>query len=282
MTWRPLLTSLHYGRPDPGDLIAAAHTVWRVLTVEDLELTDDDTAAWISSGMPTLWTRRPYRVTFEYVGGVRPSWAIPDRPVGRSGFDVRGGGTWRRYNSNTRWPMCSCCGEPMPCRAEVQDQAVTAAVGKIEELSTRQPGDCWHCGTPITKRHLAVTYDGDNLDLPIGPTVRYHLRNACRHAAEAYELRWIAADPRRERILTYPRCAGTLIVHQDGSTNCRSGTPPWGAESERDCRGYTTHDHNSRTACYIGGYCNRACTSNGHPGATPAPRPARRDERTLL
>lgn len=285
MTWSPLLADLRTGRPDPGDLIASAHTVWRVIRVEDLDLDDNDTAIWISAGMPAEWTRRPYRVTFEYVAGARPSWAAPGKPVGRSGLDVRGGnlGTWYVYRESGRWPMCSCCGEPMPCRAELRDKAVTAGAAKLEMLSRRGPGDCWHCGEPVTHRHKAVTYPGDNLDLPIGPTVKFHLRKECRPWAERYEERWIAADPRRERILTYPGCGGSLIVHHDGSSECHPRTDKWSRPAAPDCQGHTTHDHTGAAACYVYGPCPRGCLADEtHPGITHALRPERRDERTPL
>ncbi|WP_147457223.1 hypothetical protein [Micromonospora pisi] len=175
----------------------------------------------------------------------------------------------------------------MPCRAELEDREVTARLAEVEVFATRLPGCCWSCGEPISSRQRAVDYPGDNLDLPGGPEARFHTRETCSGDAKRYELRWIAVDPRRERILTYPKCGGILVVHGDGSSECRSGPGLAGDhESEPDCRGHLTHDHGAHAACYVGDAylarpedmpgCPRGCSRQGHPGATGYRRPERR------
>jgi hypothetical protein len=292
--WHPFETTSRYQPPTAGDLIAREHAVWRVTKVADLPLSDNDRELWLEAGMPdpATWRDRPYRVHVEWVAGARPSWAPTDGPVQSASVSVPAtrysGHSWNIYPASGRWPCCSCCGEPMPCRTELQDQEVARGLADVEKMATRLPGCCWACGEPITSRQKAVTYPGDNLDLPGGIEVRFHTRSACRYSAKKYELRWISVDPRRERILTWPKCGGNLIVHADGSSECQSGPGPFGDErqGEHDCQGHLTHDHSAHAACYVGDAwfahpsqmpgCPRGCKPEGHPGARTTPRPERR------
>lgn len=291
--WYPTGTHSHYGPPPVGALTPRDHAVWRVTHITDLPLADHDRDTWIEAGMPdpATWKGRPYKVGVEYVGGARPDWAPTDGDVPATSMSARaqrfGGVNWKLYPPSGRWPMCSCCGEPMPCRAELQDREVDQGLERVETWASRRPGCCWGCGEPITGRQKAVAYPGDNLDLPGGPEVRFHSRASCWDAARRYELRWIDVDPRRERILTYPKCAGILIVHADRSSECRAGRGPLGdvQVSQPDCRGHLTHDHGTQAACYVGeGWlsrpsempgCPRGCSRTGHPGAAPSARPPR-------
>lgn len=293
-SWTPLLTERRR-RPEQGNLIALDHAVWRVTLVADLPLTDDDRDVWMDSGMPDLatWHGRPYRAGVQWVAGVKPDWAGEDGTVDEACVDIRAdnswsGAKWDVYPTSGRWPQCSCCGEPMPCRAEVQDVEVAAALVQVEKFAKRLPGCCWGCEEPITRRQRSVTYAGDNLDLPGGPEVRFHTRDSCFHTACRYELRWIAIDPRRERVLTYPKCPGILVVHGDGSSECRDGTAALGGVrvGEPGCRGHLTHDHAAHQACYVGDSyfvqvadmpgCPRGCPRDEtHPGTRTTPRPPR-------
>lgn len=292
-TWNPLQTDRRR-RPNPGDLIALDHAVWRITAVTDLPLSDADRDVWMDVGMPdlTAWHGRPYRAGVQWVAGVRPDWADAGGAVDEASVDIPAnnswsGAQWDVYPASGRWPQCSCCGEPMPCRAELQDREVTSALNQVEKFAKRLPGACWGCEEPITHRQKSVTYAGDNLDLPGGPEARFHTRQDCHYSACQYELRWIAVDPRRERVLTYPKCGGMLVVHGDGSSECLSGPGPLGGmhEGEHDCRGHLTHDHGSHQACYVGGAylarvadmpgCPRGCRRETHPGTRMAPRPPR-------
>jgi hypothetical protein len=273
--WVPDKTRSHYGPPPVGRLVALGHAVWEVIEIRETPPDDDDKAAWMRAGMPDMetWKGRQHIVRFAYVGGERPAW-VRDTPRGReAGITVRavpfgGAGGWDMYPESNRWPQCSCCGEPMPCRAELQDRAVAASAKHLDELTAKLPGCCWGCGEPITARQRVVEYPGDNLDLPGAPPARFHQRRGCWSAAVRYEERWLEADPRHERILTYPSCEGTLIVHADGSSECRD-VP--------GCGGHFTHDHGTASACYCAGRftCTRGCSVDGHPGCRTSPRPPR-------
>lgn len=288
-TWSPLQATLQR-RPKPGDVIARDHAVWQVTAVADVPLSDADRDVWLEAGMPDLasWNGRPYRVDVDWVAGARPDWAAADGPV-PARMDVPAERyprhRWEVYRSG-RWPRCSCCGEPMPCRAELEDREVTAALKQVEKWAKRLPGCCWGCGEPISRRQKSVTYAGDNLDLPGGLEVRFHVRSGCFHYATRYELRWIAVDPRRERVLTWPKCGGILVVHSDGSSECMSGPGLVGEHAgEPDCRGHLTHDHAAHQACYVGSAylspvadmpgCPRGCDRNNHPGTRTTARPPR-------
>src|SRR5205085_8291397 len=94
--------------------------------------------------------------------------------------------SWHVYQDG-RWPQCSCCGEPMPCRAELEDRQVTQSLDRIARLEAIPPGACWACAEPITRRQKVVTYPGENLDLPGGQQPYFHTRGQCRPSAERYE-----------------------------------------------------------------------------------------------
>ncbi len=290
-TWMPL-NAHRKTRPAPGDLIAHLHAVWRVTAVADLAWSAEDREMWMDIGAPDAdkWRGRPYRIHTEHVAGARPDWASAEGPVQSSRLDVPGSRygehDWWVYPASGRWPMCSGCHEPMPCRADLEDREVTKTMNKVAEHMRKTPGNCWACDEPITKRQKFVLYVGDNLDLPGAAAPRFHTRSACRGWAERYELRWIAEDPRRERILTYPKCGGILVVHGDGSSECKSGPMVAGVhEGEPGCRGHLTHDHSAHQACYVGSSylapladmpgCPRGCRRETHPGTRTTPRPAR-------
>lgn len=271
--WVPLYATVTRDIPDGGTLLAVEHAVWRVVRVATRPLDEDSIPRWQHAGMPDLdtWRDRPYWLHAEHVGGVLPHVnTAPDQ----SGSGSRplhvlwltdGRQRWYVYDRG-RWPQCSCCSEPMPCRAEIEDRKVHNALSKWDRMAGRVAGCCWFCEEPISHRQASVAYPGDNLDLPGGPSVAFHTRRQCWYAATLYELRWLAGDPRRERILTWPTCGASLIVHHDGSSQCAGGP-----NAAPDCRGHLTHEHGSQSACYSYALfhewsCPYACPQKGHPG----------------
>lgn len=263
--WRPQLTDGSRDRPGTGDLIAKDHAVWRVLEVRDVDRTPEEETDWVEAGKPK-WTKTPYVVEVAWVGGVEP------RRIAKNGvFCVRiPAGAWVSWDvyRGERWPMCSCCREPMPCRAEMEDRQVTAALDRVETLTRRLPGCCWACGDPISRRQQSIVYVGDNLDLPGGPDVRFHLRASCLGAAAAYERKWLSVDHTRRRMLTWPECEGAQVFHADGSTECvGDARDPDCLEGTRD-----SHRHSYQTVCSVGDVCARGCPVGQHyirprPGA---------------
>lgn len=292
MRWHPIRTS-DYRRPQPGQLIAFRHAVWRVEKVQDRPLSDADRDKWLDAGMPDLATwRRPYRVEAQWVAGAEPEWLTPAQTRGKIDVPADTYMTWNVYEGG-RWPRCSCCGEPMPCRAELEDQQVTASLNRVARMEAVPPGACWACAEPISTRQKSITYSGDNIDLPGGQQPRFHTRSSCRAFAERYEERWLAADPRRERMLTWPSCGGILLVHANGDSECVEGRDPLGRDTERapDCRGHDTHNHSVLVSCYAQddyfasswtGRCPRGCDPRDHVGAAPRPRPERQLQDPLV
>jgi hypothetical protein len=292
--WYPSLTQSRYDRPEAGQVIAYRHAVWKVTQVKDVPLGDDDKELWLKRGMPDLetWRGRPYKVSVGWLGGAKPSWfdEVGEIKTGSVVIAAEAYMTWYVYDDG-RWPQCSCCGEPMPCRAALEDEQVNSSLDRVAKLEAIPPGVCWACSEPITTRQKSVTYPGDNIDLPGGQEPSFHTRQQCRGSAERYERKWIAADPRRERILTWPKCGGILVVHADGSSDCVSGRSPLGGDecvSQPDCEGHLTHDHGSIRACYVHedymrpsawgeGRCPRGCDPASHHGTRMLSRPERRE-----
>jgi len=196
--WRPLGTRSVYG-PPPVGLIAYRHGVWQVLAVQALERAlwnDTDEQRWSDFGMPEPWPIAmhpfgPFRVEARHVGGVNPNRRDLVAMTVHSTSKWRE--PWRAYPRD-RWPMCSCCGQPVPCTAELLDQQVDAEMLQLEGHAAKLPGCCWACSEPISSRQRSVVYPGINLDSPTGPEVRFHTRHACARSAERYEQRWIAAQ----------------------------------------------------------------------------------------
>lgn len=178
--WRPDRTR-NVARPAPGDLVALEHRVWLVRDVADVERTADEHLAAPSAGR---LSRGPYVVGLTWAGGVLPD----DDPDGvyevRIPADARH--AWQVYPRG-RWPRCSCCGEPTPCRLELQDRQVDAAVARLEHAESVLPGCCWACREPISRRQRSIAFPGDNLVLPGADGVRFHDRPRCLGAARAYE-----------------------------------------------------------------------------------------------
>lgn len=279
--WVPLGARPQNGRPEVGDVIARGRVVWRVLKVATTDLTDQEREAWVAGGMPDLagqsWA--PYHVEVEAFSEPPADWPA-GQSLGRMRVPYWEWFTWYVYPRG-RWARCSCCGEPMPCRAANVDDVVEQATEQVERFVAVGAGCCWGCGDPVTTRQSRVDYPGENLDLPGAPAPLFHTRRRCWHHATAYERRWIAVDPRRERILTWPNCPRTLVVHADGSSECTGMEdslsllgPPGPAAP--DCDGHLTHDHRSYTACYVRGGCPRGCARQGHAGIRTTPRPDRR------
>lgn len=207
--WQPLgATSIDH--PPPAHrLFAFGHAVWHVdQVVWPAPITDTDRAAWEEAGCPDpadpgSWHGWPYTVDATWVAGWRdekpagPPLRLRLRSAARTGY----GRKWWIYPPSNRFPRCSCCGEPMPCRQDLIDTQVAAEAAALDWHASKLPGCCWACAEPITSRQQSVIYAGDNLDLPGGPDVQFHTRISCVHEAKAYEKRWLAADPDRTPIL---------------------------------------------------------------------------------
>lgn len=225
MRWRGLTTFPTQARHlTVGDLISHDHGVWQYTGTQD-------------RGGGEVYA------TFDHVAGHCPPHLINRR--GRKGMRLLitdTSGKWTSYAyvdryPTHRWPQCSCCGEPVPCRESLVDAAVEKANDRAAAIDRKLPGMCWSCDEPITRRQRSVVYPGPNLDHPLKPSPLFHTRRGCLADAVTYENRWLTADPTRPRILTWPVCPDTLITHHDDTVTC-------------DTCDTTTHQHQSASTCY--------------------------------
>lgn len=93
------------------------------------------------------------------------------------------------YRDGRVW-LCSCCGDPAPCRMQVAEESSKRASEVFEQRLNRMgPGICYACGEVITQRQDRVTFPGEHADFPgrSGPT--FHTRRKCAQERYAYSRR---------------------------------------------------------------------------------------------
>lgn len=161
LTWIPRGAVRFDGVPELGALVADDHAVWEVLDVVELDHDRD-------------W---PGARTHELVLGSRTGPASVRR-VATSWYSA-----WWVYQD--RVPLCSCCQEPVPCRARVVDDTAQRILGEMLRFSER--GRCPACLRQVSGARRSVTFSA-NARVPLGPAVSFHLDEpGCRNAAAAYE-----------------------------------------------------------------------------------------------
>jgi hypothetical protein len=93
------------------------------------------------------------------------------------------------YRDGRVW-LCSCCGDPAPCRMQVAEESSRLAAEVFEDRLNRMgTGICYACGEVITARQERVTFPGEHADFPgrSGPT--FHTRRKCASERYAYARR---------------------------------------------------------------------------------------------
>ncbi len=174
-TWKPWGATRVDGLPALGTLVADDHAVWLVCGVNAIEPTSD----WPGA--------RTHELVLEARTGVPGH-----RSVRTSCY-----GAWWTYPG--RFPVCSCCGEPPPCRAQVAEDTVSEDMAVMRRFETA--GICPSCAQPVLASQGTVTFP-ENVFVPLGPPVSFHLASQrCRGAALAYERRWRECHPEREPLL---------------------------------------------------------------------------------
>ncbi len=225
--WYPLGTRSLHSNPEVGTILAYDHAVWRVVAVNPVP---DD-----------LWTDED-RQQVKTWNKFTPK-AIILRPIDVTGDDPRARDrdihlrtrsphhSWDSF-PDEHYPVCSKCREPLPCRE--QESAKEAALAAKVMGRYDLPGICPACEEPITPRQRVHTFE-ENLVVPVGPPVTFHLRNGCIGTAADYDRRWCAVDPSRVPTLF---CDGTITQHGTGAREC----------SEVSCPGLKAA-HRSYTIC---------------------------------
>lgn len=208
--WFPLGTRPVFGAPNVGAVVAFQHQAWQVVEIRPLpreQWRDVDRLYVGGKRKPEVVRLRPMRLA-----------SHPD-PVKAASGDVHYGtlhvSSWDVYPDPEHYPVCACCAEPMPCRAEVGRKMAQAAVETMGRYET--PGACPACTEVVTARQKAITFL-ENLEVIGGPPVFFHLRSKCWEAAMVYEQRWAAGD--RDRRRTTLSCAGSVTNHNDGTYDC--------------------------------------------------------------
>lgn len=254
--WRPQDAKLRTDRPTPGDLLVHEHAVYRVVEVRDVQSCDwtdeehrrAEQAQRIRNHQfdsPRLDV--PIHIT------VRPVEIVSDDPRARdhdlhmrhSGY----GGSWWSFTSE-HYPVCATCREPRPCR---EQHGISVAEHQMQRMSRFEtPGVCPACQETVTHRQRSIRFT-ENLELPGGPAVVFHLRKQCFDAARNYEERWVSADPEQRR--GQLSCPGVKQVHHDGT---------WDCSEQVECRGDQTA-HGGMDVCRCA-----ECRERGHKMFNPA------------
>jgi len=162
--WKPWGAVRVDGLPQPGATVAFEHRVWRVVDVA---------AAAPAGGGEDRPDAVTHGVLLRAVTGEDADLSVP----------VHCYCWWWTY-SEGRFAVCSCCGEPPPCRAQLANTAAEAELARMRRFE--QPGVCPACGGVVTEGERQARFEL-NLAVPLGPPVTFHLGNAdCRREAEAY------------------------------------------------------------------------------------------------
>jgi hypothetical protein len=223
--WLPRPSLDRAGLPEPGWLVGWRYAVWRVVDCRLREEVDWSDADRQRMAVQASWEperrRPPYVVVLAHVRGpllVRR--LVPDGTyhLGVPAGSYRGWAVVRE-----RFAVCSCHGEPWPCRAEVHDHVVARAAADLEEkLAGLAPGVCAACHQPIGRRK-AITFSEPHAEVPGAPGPTFHLGGRCRAAAIGYETGpRLATYPGAERLLS---CPGRMFRHQlGGRRDCSAGS----------------------------------------------------------
>lgn len=211
--WHPSGTTSTY-EPAPGMLWPHEHQVWRIIEVNPVPESE--------------WTDRER----EYVSGCKTEFRarrspryIAVRPARINSGDVRDRDHDRHFRfagrmpldvyTDSHYPICADCHEPLPCRSQMAERVSAAAISRMGRYEVA--GVCPACGEVVTARQESHTWP-DNSEVLGGPPVTFHLRHRCKHSAVDYERAWVRLDPERRRALF--SCKGHVINHNDGTYQC--------------------------------------------------------------
>lgn len=244
--WHPSGTR-RVSQPEPGMFLPYEHKVYRIVEVNpvpDESWSDEDRkrVGWSATNTPRMIVVRPIDVT---------STDVRARDHDKH-FRVGGERTATLYlYTDTHYPICAECHEPLPCRDQMAEQVSTKAAEQMVRYEV--PGVCPACSEVVTHRQRSQTWP-DNAVIPGGPPITFHLRGKCHYEAVRYEKQWAALDPDRRRMVL--SCEGHVTNHNDGTYQCTELT---------ECPGPTAH-HPSHTICRC-----PDCHARGVFGCFPSP-----------
>lgn len=202
----------------PGMLLAVPFTPVRVVEVKPLpeDRWTDEERARLSRVTDEQWRakRAPHALTVR--AGDAPWPTINTHRSDDRHLKTRGDVTVTVLPD--RYPVCSCCGQLVPCQTAWAEQQATEASARADRYTT--PGMCPACQEFISARQHHVVFP-HNLHSPIGPPVAFHTRRRCRPSAIRYEDQYILTHPDWTR--RWPTCPGTTVAHADGTYHCTAG-----------------------------------------------------------
>lgn len=205
--WRPREGKMVFDLV-PKMLVAYEWAAWRVMRVEDHpeESWSDAERKAAARGVSLR------RVT------LRP--AAEDATWENSRSDLHGvlQGRPPWFELPDHYSVCHSCGDVPPCRHVEGDRAAEAGLKRMARYETE--GVCPACSEPVSHRQKSIRFD-ENVEIPGGPPVVFHLRQECRWRAREYEKRWAAAGKGRRAALS---CKGHLTNHGDGTYSCTAGS----------------------------------------------------------
>lgn len=227
--WRPSARGI--GRPrvarhGPGDLVGLYYATWQVVDVtpvEDYDLSDDERRHMGLFKPDARESRRPYYVVLRHERGplLVPTKRLHDG-VHTLHLRLNEGGSLPALPD--RYPVCSCHGDPWPCRDQVRDWAAEQEGVRLERLlASVAPGVCAGCLEPITHRQDKLSFPEEHALIPGAPGPTYHAGRAeCWWSARRYETEHrLRLDPDAERLAS---CPGHAYYHALGGTlDCTAG-----------------------------------------------------------
>ena len=188
--WYPQGTT--HGTPTAGDVVAVDATdlryrPWRIASITEHPegVTDHPDVRWVivlrEPDAPDLAGSDLHHLEFKRLGD--SIWKLKDR-----------------------YPLCSCCGDLMPCRHEMEDRTVDNAAARMRRYETA--GVCPACQEAVTNRQQSIRFD-TNLYAMLGPSPVFHLRYKCRSEAIRYDEALAKHEGRQPRL----SCAGMVTRH---------------------------------------------------------------------
>ena len=203
------------GRPAEGEVVAYKWAAWEVTHVADAMPTAEEDEKLRAYKPEFRAGHGPYRLTLRRRHGPKHP---QENDRGEVALRVPAGSLyrWDKYRSG-RVPLCSCCGDPWPCRANLAEQTAAASARQTDELGRRaEVGACFGCGEPITTRQRVIRYpDAENVRVLLAAAPVFHERKSCRQFVVEYE---------RERARRLPDAAPVVDVRSGALLRWNDGT----------------------------------------------------------
>lgn len=198
--------------PAVGDLIPLEHRVYRVVAINPRDEVD-----WEPGNREALEAYRP-EFRYRYIPRIMVLRPLGEQTKNRDKHYLLGGRArfyyWDVY-PNEHYPVCAQCLEPVPCRDQMAEKVSVQASNQMTRYEVA--GVCPACREVVSHRQKRVSWP-DNVEIPGGPPVTFHMRLKCLGSAMEYEKRWVAADPNARRARF--SCKGHVTNHNDGTYAC--------------------------------------------------------------